>query len=429
MTAFPGPSPPPPPTYRQALNRNVVLLLVGGALANAPLGFVFLSLPIYLLRLDIDLPFIGFVFLVMGFVAVGLMVPFGIVADRFGRRFILGSGGVVATLSFVVLAFVETREGFLLFAALVGVAEALYFSAWNALLADVSTPETRTTVFAVSFFVSTIAMAGGSLVGILADLAVQAGVPPQAAYQPLFLGLGMGLLVIPLLVPFVKPAGRETPAAARGLLPRRSKGIIARFFVANFLVGLGAGLIIPLFSAWFERQFGVAESFTGPLFAVSHLVNAFAFLLAPRYARRFGMIRAVVAAQGAATAVLLTIPFVAQVHPVSLALGVVAVLYVVRNALMNMTWPVMSSFLMSAVHPDERSSASAVTGIAFRAPHSGMAPVGGVLLELNLSLPFYFTSLLYAVGTTAYWYFFRGRDTPEREAAAAAAAVGPMDPK
>lgn len=413
--AAPPPTQPPRRGYLASLNRNVVLLLSGGAVANAPLGFVFLSMPLYLLRLGIGLPFIGLLFLVMGFVAVGLMIPFGILADRFGRRFILGLGGVMATLSLVVLAFADTRETFLLFAGFLGVAEALYFSTWNALLADVSTKETQTTVFGISFFVAAVSQGVGALIGVLADQAILAGATPRAAYQPLFLGLALGLLVIPLLLPFVRVPQREAPAGPRSLLPQRSKGVIGRFFAATFLVGLGAGLIIPLFSAWFEKQFGVGETFTGPLFAISHVVNAFAFLLAPRYAQRVGMIPAVVGAQGAATVVLLSIPFAAVTLPVTFALGVVGVLYVIRNALMNMTWPVMSSFLMATVHPDERSSASAITGVAFRLPNSGAAPVGGYLLDVNLSLPFYLTSLLYALGTTLFWFFFRGQDIPERE--------------
>lgn len=419
------PSSGPLRDYRAALNRNVILLLSGGALANLPLGFVFLSMPLYLSRLGFDRTFIGFVLLVMGFVAVGTMVPFGILADRFGRRRVLGAGGIVATLSLIVLAVADTREGFLLFGAILGIAEALYFSTWNALLADVSTSETQTTVFGISFFVAAIAQGGGALIGILADQAILAGATPRAAYQPLFIALGMALLVIPLLLPFLRVPGRETPPdESRSLLPRRSGGIILRFFVANFLVGLGAGLIIPLFSVWFRAQFGVGETFTGPLFAASSVVNAFAFLLAPRLAERWGMIRTVVGVQAVATVVLLSIPFAAVTLPVSVGLGIVGGLYVVRNALMNMTWPVMSSFLMATVHPDERSSASAIVGLAFRLPNSGAAPVGGYLLDVNLSLPFYFTSFLYALGTSAFWYFFRGYGTRGAEAPPRAGATG-----
>ena len=44
-------------------------------------------------------------------------------------------------------------------------------------------------------------------------------------------------------------------------------------------------------------------------------------------------------------------------------LPLAAVLYLARNSAMNMSWPILSSFLMGVVHPEERSSASAVVGL------------------------------------------------------------------
>ncbi len=412
---------------RQAVNRNVLLLIMGGALVNVPIGFTSVAIPVYLERLPgIPTELVGLFITTMGVVAVVFIVPLGIIADRFGRRMIIGLGGVFAALAILLLAFLDTLEGLLAVAAVFGLAEALYFSTWNALLADASSAETRNVVFSLSFFATAVAFAAGTLIAVLADRAFQGGASAQGAYQPIFLLVGISILAAPVLILFLQLPSRS-PSTSQGFLPRRSLEIIAKFFVANILIGFGAGIIIPLFSLWFLLQFGVGEAYTGPLFAVSSVVNAFAFLMAPRLAARAGMIRSVVAAQVVATILLFAMPFTVALG--GLALMTVSALYVARNALMNMVWPVMSSFLMGAVHPDERSAASAVTGASFRLPFAMSATLGSYLLTVDLSLPFFLTTLLYALGTTAFWLFFREYDARRAKEGAAARAADVARPK
>ncbi len=391
---------------RSALNRDIALLIAGGSLVNVPIGFYFVTFPVYLDRLPhIPLELIGYPLATVGLVAVVFMIPLGILADRFGRRLMLALGGVAGAGAFIIFANTDTFEGIMLGAAVFGLAEAFYFSTWNALLADSSAPETRSLVFGLSFFAAGIAMAVGSLLGWFADQAIALGSTPQGAYQPLLLTLSVAFIPVPPLVLFLRTK-RLGSTAPPSLLPKRSLGIIGRFFLANMLVGFGAGLLIPLFPAWFLRQFGVGETFTGPLYAVSSVVNAFAFLVAPTLARRVGIIRSVLTVQVTATVLLFSMPFSPLLG--TLGLPAASVLFVARNALMNMAWPVLSFFLMGAVHPDDRATASAVTGVAFRAPHAASTIPGAYLLNMNLSLPFYATTLFYAIGTGALWYFFRG---------------------
>lgn len=412
--------PPPPPEggrrgllgpVRAALNRNVYLLFLGGALLNLPIGFFFLVFPVYLGRLPtFPAELIGWPLGTLGLVAVGTMTPLGILADRFGRRRMLFLGSLTAAGAFLLFGLLDTFEGLLFAAAVLGVAEGFYFSVWNALLADASTPETRPTVFGLSFFVAGVAMALGSLVGIFADQAFQAGASPQEAYQPLFLGLAVLMLPVGLLVPLLRLPHRDA-GALRSWFPQRSRSIIGKFVVANMMIGFGAGLLIPLLPQWFVLQFGAGETYTGPLYAVSSVVNAFAFLLAPALARRVGMVPAIVGAQGIATVLLFTMPFTPFAG--SLGLPAAAGLFVARTALMNMVWPVATAFLMGAVHPDERATASGITGTFFRAPQSAAVFAGGYLFTVSLAFPFYITTFFYILGTVAFWWFFRGYGSKE----------------
>jgi hypothetical protein len=221
-----------------------------------------------------------------------------------------------------------------------------------------------------------------------------------SAYAPLFVGTGLALLASPLLVFRVSAPETRRPKGA-ALLPRRSGGIITKMLVSTLVIGLGAGLIVPIFSLWFFLKFGQTESFTGPLFALGSAVNAFAFLAAPVLARRYGFFRTVLALNVCGTLFLLALA-------ASPWFAVAGVLYLARNASMNMSWPVLSSFLLTVVDPSERSSASAVVGLSFRLPFAVSTTFGAVMMAQDVDLPLYVTTLLYGLGAAIFFVFFRG---------------------
>lgn len=369
-------------------------------MTSVPIGLMIVAMPVYMERLGFGSVRAGTFFTVTGVTSVALVIPFGIVADRYGRRRMTLLGGVMLVVAMAALALAESYPVFLGAAALLGVSEALGFSTFNALLAEATDDRTRTAAFGISFFFNGLVFAGGNLLAILPDYALARGATDVGgAYRPIFGAAAVLAAVNPIALAFVKVGAREL-TEGRGLLPRKSAPVLAKFFASNFIIGLGAGLIIPLFSLWFYLKFDLAESATGPLLALASVVMAVSYLFAPILARRYGMVQTIVTLQVAATAVLFFIPIVPDLY-------VVGALYVIRNLLMNMSWPVASSFLMSAVDESERAAASAVTGAAFRLPFAVSTTLGGYLLTINLDLPFFVTTALYAAGTATFWAFFR----------------------
>lgn len=390
-------------------------MLAATALESTLFGVLGVGVPIYLKLLGYAEVAIGSFLSVLGGTAVVLILPFGLLADRIGRKPQAMVGAVLAAVSFLLFPLAGNVAVLYAIALLGGLAEAMFFSTLQALLADATGPENRTAVFGISFFVGAAMTAAGSLAASVPDLLHTAGWDVVPAYAPLFLSVGCLLLVVPLLL-----AGVNVPAPARaagtGLLPRRSARLISRFLVSNVIVGLGAGLIVPIFSLWFFLKFGQREAFTGPLFALGAATNAFASLASPILAQRYGLVRTGVVLQASATLLLLLMAG-------TWWLPAAALLYLGRNALMNMTWPVMSSFLMGAVDPAERSSASAVVGLSFRLPFAVSTTFGAALMASSVDLPLLVTTFLYTVGTAAFWVFFRR--VPVSAPSAAAAATPP----
>jgi len=406
-------------TFR-GLSRPAWLLVAAGAVVWILIGLSGVSLSIFMKRAGYDPVFIGLVLTLAGLIAVLLVIPFGLLADRFGRKRMMTLGAVANVGSGAALAapmFVPglASEPALFFgvAAVAGIAEAAFFSTWGALLADSAPAFRRTAVFGLSFFFSQLAGGLGALLGSFADYTFTSGIAGlEVAYGATFaIATAISGLAVPLLVAARVKEERAASGARASLLPRKSRSIIGKFLASNLIIGFGAGIVIPLFTLWFFLRFGLGETYTGPLLAVSAVVNAVAFLVAPALADRYGFVRTIVTVSGIATVLLVLIPLVPS-------LAAVGVLYVARNALMNMTWPVSSAFLMNTVDPSERSAASAVTGAAFRLPFAVSTTLGAALLQVDLSLPFFVTGVFYAVGVGAFWVFFRR--APARSPTAAA---------
>lgn len=383
-----------------SLTRDSRILLVSFTLAGFPIGLIIVALPVYFERLGFGSVFAGTFITTVGLISVALVIPFGILADRYGRLRMTFLGGVLLVVGLVALALADSAVTFLAAAVVLGTSEALEFSTANALLAEATSAETRTSVFGMSFFFHGVGFAAGNIFAVIPDqLVARNPADVFGAYRPAFWAAAAICLAVPASLLLVR-VGRARGVGGRSLLPRKSANVLTKFFASNFIIGLGAGLIIPLFSLWFFRKFGLAESATGPLLAFANVLVGFAYLAAPILARRRGMVRSIVEVQALATLMLFFIPLALNVY-------VVGVLFVVRNLLMNMSWPVASSFLMSAVDESERAAASAVTGASFRLPFAISTTIGGILLNINLDLPFFVTTALYAVGVATFWAFFR----------------------
>jgi predicted MFS family arabinose efflux permease len=181
----------------------------------------------------------------------------------------------------------------------------------------------------------------------------------------------------------------------------RNLGLLLKFSGINGLIGLGAGFIIPLIPTWLFLKFAMTDAFSGPLLAVSSLVMGVAAFGSPVLAKRWGPIVAIVTTQAASIFFMLSLAFVPDPF-------LAGALYTVRAALMNMGIPILDSYLMSIITPEERGFASALNSIIWRLPNSVSTVVGGVLLAAGeFQLPFFLATGLYSVAIVLFYAVFR----------------------
>jgi MFS family permease len=372
-------------------------VVLGASPLAVGLGFFSVAIPVFLPLEGMPVTDLGALLTTFGLVTVIFSVPFAIISDRHGRKPLMTVGSLISVVVVIVPGFTSDFLLLELSAILGGIGEAMYLSTWNAYLADTTSQEARAATFSLSFVTFTIASGVGSFLPGLFPLFP---LKLQDAHRVVFILLGILGLGTPLSV--LRWATDVRPKTTRqGFLPRRSLGIIAKFSTANMMIGLGAGLIIPLIPTWFYLRFNETDVFSGPLIAVSNIAMGLAAVASPSIARRIGLVKGIATTQILSTLFLFAMPFTPSAT-------VAAPFYVVRAMLMNMSSPLSDTFLMDMIAEDERATASSFNIVIWRLPNAASTVIGGSLLNSgNLSLPFYLCTALYASSIALFYSLFR----------------------
>ena len=234
------------------------------------------------------------------------------------------------------------------------------FSLEQALLPDLSDERGRTKAFAWYNVVLDAGHALGALLGLLPSLFRRGGLAPLASYRAGFLVVASlsaaGALSYAALSARVRSRdglASARPAPVSGESRRRIGGLAALFAMDS----IGGGfLTTALLSYWFFRRFGVGEETLAPLFLLARLANGASHLAAAWLARRIGLLRAMVLTHLPSSLLLLTVP----IAPTFL---VAAVLFLLRECLVEMDVPTRQSYVVAVVRPEERAAAAGATNL------------------------------------------------------------------
>jgi MFS family permease len=364
-------------------------------------GYLQVLVSAYLPEIGFDSASVGWILGVNGLAVVVASIPFGIYADRKGKKPILFLGLLAFPFTLIVYALTRQFQELLLASVIAGLVEGAFLSTWNALMADMTTAQNRNNVFTLSFIVATFAFGLGYALPFTFPAigsALHLGSPQVHQYSTLILaGLSFGSPVgIGLLL-----RGYSEPERSGDPAVKSSLGPLWKFSGLNSLIGLGAGFIIPLVATWFYFRFAIPDTYSGPLLAVSNMTIALAAVASPLLAKKIGNVNAIVLAEGSSTVFMLSM----VLAPTAAFAGG---LYIVRAALMNMSSPLSDSFLMGIIPAEQRSLASAVNSLIWRLPNSVTAVAGGIIMATgNYTLPIYLATLFYALGISGFYFAFR----------------------
>jgi len=355
-----------------ALTRDGRLLFATRFIRLFAYGSLSVVLVFYLVGIGLTEPEAGLLLTLTlaGDVVVSLLLTTR--ADRLGRRRMLVIGALLMIGAGVV--FASTRALWLLtIAGIVGVISPSghevgpFLSIEQAALSHVVTDRTRTTVFAWYTLAGSTATALGALAGGAATRALQGTMTPLDSYRAvviLYAALGGVLAVIfASLSPSAEAAtlGEKTAlrASVAGLAGvDRSRDVVMKLSALFALDSFGGGFVIQSFAAyWFHLRYGIDPAALGVIFFWANILAGLSALAASRMAKRFGLIRTMVATHLPSNVLLILVPLMPNLP------SAIAVL-LARFSISQMDVPTRQSYTMAVVSPDERAAAAGITGVA-----------------------------------------------------------------
>lgn len=333
----------------------------------------------------------------------------GTVADVYGRKRMLVAGNVLASL--IIALFALTTNPALLLGAAVGegVAEAAVLASSNALLAEKAEDSKRNSVFSLYSFAQSIAYGFGSIAIPAVVIFELFGFTSREGHVLLYVVIAILSAVSTLIIVKVRESERlkKPQAGIMGLFPKKSRGILAKYVLASAIISFGAGMVVPLMTAWFSLQYGISDAISGPILGISSILIGLATLAAPMMAERFGLIKAIVLTQAVSTIFMFATPLSPDYASAS-------IVYSIRALLMNMATPLQQSLIMGLVAKEERGAVSGLSGALWRLPNAlGMLPGAWLMGIGRLAEPFFIASLLYLISIILFWHYFRKSELPE----------------
>lgn len=373
---------------------DLALLFCTRSLRLFAYGLISIVLVLYLKEVGLSGGRVGLLLALtlLGDLAISLWVTS--VADRVGRKRMLIVSGALMALGGAAFAMTDDFLPLLL-AATIGVISPSgnevgpFMPIEQAALAQFLTSQQRTTAFAWYHLAGSFATALGALTaGATLRLLQANGASPIDTYRPLFIAYAaIGLLLTILFMGLsrrveVVPPRRDVspnPSPTRFGL-HRSQRTVMKLSGLFALDAFGGGFVLQSVVAYYlHARFDVDPILLGGLFFGANVLAGVSGLVAAALAKRVGLLNTMVFTHVPANVLLMLVPFMPT-------LQWAAIVLLARFLVAQMDVPARQSYTAAVVHPDERSAAAGVTGVA-RSAGAAVAPlVAGLLPATNVTL-------------------------------------------
>ncbi|MEY2934818.1 MAG: hypothetical protein RL033_5567 [Pseudomonadota bacterium] len=256
--------------------------------------------------------------------------------------------------------------------------------------------------------------AGAALAGLAPVLGGSARLRGADPHRILLLGCaGLALATLLAYARLGRTLDASSSLGARGVT-RESRAILTRISALFALDALGGGfLTAAMLSYFFFERFGASEAAIGGLFAAARIMNAFSHLGAAWLARRIGLVKTMVFTHLPSSLLLMTVAIAPNFQ-------VAALLFLLREGLVEMDVPTRQSYVLAVVRPEERTFASGITNLV-RLTAWAIAPLvaGALASGDNLHVPLIAGAAMKIAYDLLLWRAFRAVRPPEERVAPA----------
>jgi len=385
-------------------SRNARLYLIGWFLIGFNVSCFQLLLNLYLKELGYLEGDIGVIqsYRALGMTAVA--IPAALLMSRMRLKPLLLLSCLLLGGFSVGLIALTKMTALMTFGALTGVAATFFQIAAGPFYMRNSTARERTHLFSLSFAAHLVAgMIGSWGAGSLVTYVGVATGDMLSGYRvALYVAAGISVLA---MIPFALirgngPTDEESRISLTVEQLRRRGGFYFKISLVNFLIGAGAGLIIPFLNLYFRDRFGLQPDQIGFYYILLSLGMLVGTLCGPLLTPHLGLVRTIVLTQVASIPFMLTLSY-------SYLLLLAVPAFVLRGGLMNLGVPLSNNFSMELSEKKERGLVNALLGVSWTGSWMVSVAIGGQLIEhYGYTLVLNITAGLYVVSSLTYYLFF-----------------------
>lgn len=394
------------------------LLFIAAFLRALALGMIGVLLAIYFAKLRYTPSLIGAIIsigLVGGALAALLVTFFG---DDWGRRQSLVAIALLSAGGGFIIAF-ASNVMIVAIAAFVGILNSVGRDRGAALILEqailpATVPDAeRTKTFAIYNFLQDVGLAMGGLLATIPSL-LHKGSNINDVWSFRVAILLYAFLMLATVFCYLKLSSKvEVSKIFKQLkISKQSKTILLKLSGLFAIDSISGGFLsAALLSYFFFERFGVNAAVIAILFFFGRGMNALSYLGATWLAKRIGLVNTMVFTHIPSSLILIVIALV----PGNIFL-VAAILYILREALVEMDVPARESYVMAVIKPEERTFASGITHIV-RIGGWAIAPVfaGALMQYMSLAMPLIIGAIMKMSYDIMLYFSFRKVKPPEEQ--------------
>ncbi|OIN65757.1 MFS transporter [Exiguobacterium sp. KRL4] len=370
-------------------NNKLILgtLLLNLFIAFLGIGLVIPVTPTIMNELAISGSTVGYMVSAFAFAQLILSPLAGRAVDKYGRKPMIIIGLFIFSMSELLFGLGQSVEVLFASRILGGVSAAFIMPAVTAFIADITTNDTRPKALGyMSAAISTGFIIGPGIGGFLADIGTRV---------PFFFAAAFGLVAMILSVFTLREPERHYENAA---IPKQKTGfqkVFSPLYFIAFLVLLissfGLASFESLFALFVDRKFGFTAKDIALAISLGAIVGVIVQVgLFERLTRWFGEIRLIRYSLIGSTLLVLVMTYVTSYLAIILVTTVVFVGF-------DLMRPAVTTYL-SKIAGNEQGFVGGMNSM-FTSIGNILGPIiGGILFDVDLNYPFYFATVMLAIG-------------------------------
>lgn len=386
------------------LSKNIKLFLAINLIASFAMGIFNMFVGIYLKEVGYQEQFVGNILSINTFSIAIASILSAYLIERIGRKksFNLGFICIAIGSSFIVL--VHNPILIIIMAIINGFGMSMKATAEGMYIIENTTEEERVSVFSTNFIISNAGMMIASFLGGVMSSYLGNYFTSSEAIKYVF--IMSAVLSILALVPIhfmkepedLKP--RSLKDCIKGYVSIFNKKV-ANFMVYQFLIGIGAGIIVPFFSVYLKYSMNIEDNIVGTILSISQFGCIIGGMVIPFMSNKFGKVKSVILCQ------LLSIPFLLSIaFPQGIV--IITIAFFMRNGLMNMAMPLIQNLSMEMVSDKERTNMSSLISLSSNISRAIGIAIGGFLMEnISYTVPYYFTVGFYLIAVMLFSHIYK----------------------